>query len=1137
MAKNKTLELSIKIAGKMDKSLTAALTGTQNQISSFATNISKIGTAGLAAMGALATGAVKVMADCTTEAAKYENYMSDVVKHVDNLADATGKVSNQMANNGKTFAENYAVMEESLKDLSTQIPYTFEDLTRLASAAGQSGKTLSELTQTTFLKDIAMWGTAMDVSADQAGDWGAKWEQAFKMNHEQVMEVADVINYLGNSYATTAAEIAESVNASASMGQLAGVDVKATAAIAASMQAMGVSSDRVGTSIKRIYTNITKGSAATSAQEAAFARLGFTATGIAEAMQADGAGTLLQVFEAVNNLPDAEKLSVLNSLFGQWAVEGGAKITQNLDLLTGMLKEVDTPDVWKGSMEKEFIIKATTPEAIETMLGNTRSALMDDIGTAFLPAKKEFSLAMIDFLNDIRDNMPELTRLAETLGTLASKGVSKLGDAMDWALPYIQKGLDYLVNNGDQVAGILVKVAAAFAAMKFAPAAEGLLSGAGSLLLGSSGGGGKNSGKTGGLFGGIKSLFQGGQNLAANAGDAFNVGMAAAASQRQSGDSFMQRLVTGVAGVFSGARNINGINSGRANTVANARNNVTAAASGARTWYANVASAGSGLLNTINGATVNAHANASLGKGNFVTNLLSNLFKPTGGQQSLGGGISNLLGSVFSPAKTALANTGVGQYVGGVASSAGNFSSNASSLLFTLLGKSNTAAPGASLAGNLAQGITGTLSSGAGLLSTMWGPITSGFGSLLSGALPIVGVISGIIAVVSILGDNLEGIRNIIGNIFGEQGVAVFDSFTGALGKVGEFFNGLFAEGGVASALAPLREGIANLFGLDAASAFDGVTTILQSVMGVIQQLVNFAVTTVKPIILDVFNFITQTVIPIILQTFSAAAPSIAGIISGIGSAVMTVAQIIGQAIQFVWPVIEAIGTALLNVGQVVIPAVLEYFSVFAAGLSSAIEGVKAIFEGVITFITGVFSGNWSQAWEGVKSIFTGIFDTLGALFKTPINAVISLINKAISGINGLGLTIPDWVPLIGGKSFSINIPQIPMLAKGGFTNGVSIAGEAGTEAVISFQRSVRRDNLKTWARAGELLGVKPVELKDPGDPPGNGGGQGSFTFAPNIVIQGNADRAVIEEALAEAKAQFETWYNQMQRRQARTAY
>ena len=51
MANNKTLELSIKIAGKMDKSLMAALNGSQSQISSFARSISSIGTAGLGAAG------------------------------------------------------------------------------------------------------------------------------------------------------------------------------------------------------------------------------------------------------------------------------------------------------------------------------------------------------------------------------------------------------------------------------------------------------------------------------------------------------------------------------------------------------------------------------------------------------------------------------------------------------------------------------------------------------------------------------------------------------------------------------------------------------------------------------------------------------------------------------------------------------------------------------------------------------------------------------------------------------------------------------------------------------------------------------------------------------------------------------
>lgn len=1102
MAKNKTLELSIKIAGSMDKSLTAALKNSQSQISSFSRSLSALGTAGLAAMGGLAAGAVAAIAACTKEAAKFENYMSDVVKVVDGMADETGKVTNQLAENGKTYAENYAAMEESLKDLSTQIPYTFEDLTRLAAAAGQSGKSFEDLTQTSFLKDIAMWGTAMDISADQAGDWGAKWEQAFNMNHEQIMEVADVINYLGNNYATTAAEIASSVNEAASMGQIAGVDVKATAAIAASMQAMGVSADVAGTSIKRIYTNITKGEMATANQAKALERLGFTATGIAKAMQTDGTGTLLKVFEAINNLPGEEKLSTLNALFGQWAIEGGAKITQNLGLLTQMLREVSDPSIWTGSMEKEFLIKATTPEAIDTMLGSAKSALMDDIGTAFLPAYKEFGLSMIDFIRGIRENMPELGKLAESLGKLASGGVRKLGEAMDASLPYIQKGLDYLLNNGEQVAKVIGTLAAAFLGMKFAPAAEGLLSGAGGLLFGSGGGAAAAGGKSGGLLGGLKNLFKGGQKAgAAGAGFASAFGGAA------SSNGFRATLGATLSSLLSG----NGI-AGTAGLLSTA--------AGTPGMLSGYVSAGSviqnGLANSAVGQWIGGIGTAM---GNTKTGgFLSGLLGRAGGAVSgLFGAARGGIGGLLGKAGTAIAGSKAGMAVGGLAGKAGG--------LFSAIAGSGAA----SAIGSAASG-------GLGVLSSIWGPLAGGFGSLLSGALPIVGVISSIIAVVSILGDNLEGIRTIVGNVFGDQGLALFDSFTNALAGVGDFISGLFVDGGVAAALAPLQETITNLFGADAGAAFSGITMMLQSVMGVVGQLVTFSTTTVKPIIQDLFNFITQTVVPIILQTITAAAPYISSIISGIGTAVMTVAQIIGQAIQIAMPIIQTMATVLLNIGQVVVPSVLAAISVFAQGISSAIAGVKTVFEGIITFITGVFTGNWKQAWEGVRSIFTGIFDTLGALFKTPINAVITLINKAISGINGLGIDIPDWVPVLGGKKFSLNIPEIPLLAQGGFTTGPSIAGEAGTEAVISFQRAVRQENLRTWAMAGRMLGVWPTELADIPES-GGGTGGGGITFAPQIIIQGNADRSVIDEALEEARAQFEAWYLQMQRRQARTAY
>lgn len=1177
---NKTLELSIKIAGKMDKSLTAAIDSSQSKLGSLTKSISNIGTIGLAAMGTLATGTLATIAACTKEAAKFENYMSDVVKVVDGMADETGKASQKLADNGKTFAENYAAMEERLKDLSTQIPYTFEDLTRLAAAAGRSGKSFEDLMETDFLRDIAMWGTAMDISADQAGDWGAKWEQAFQMNHEQIMEVADVINYLGNNYATTAAEIAQSVNDAASMGQLAGVDVKATAAIAASMQAMGVSTDRVGTSIKRIYTNITKGSTATEAQAKAFERLGFTATGVAEAMQTDGVGTLLDVFDAVNNLPDAEKLSTLNALFGQWAIEGGAKVTQNLTLLTGMLEEISDPNLWTGSMEKEFIIKATTPEAIETMLSNTRLALMDDIGTAFLPAYKEFGLSMIDFLKNVRANMPELEQLANTLGALASNWVKDFGNALDEALPHIQRGLDYLLNNGDQVAKIVGGLAAAFAAMKFAPVIEGLFGGVGSLLFGgTAAAGGK---KSGGLLGGIAGLYTGGQKAASIAktqgGAVWNAAKMGAMEYAANGQNSIQG---GAVGIAAAMQNLGGLFSGKKKTAQAAANSVfSTVRTGANSGTTVLGMAKSGIANSAVGQYFGGIRTAAKGVANTaIGGGILNGVKATGGvsKEILAGiagpeglGLTTLANGVLGFARsgagaltnragnaaTIIANSGVGRTAGGLATAAGGIAGKVAGVGSGVLGALGSFA-----------------SAGTGLLGSVWGPVAGGFASLFAGAAPVIAAISGIIAVVSILGDHLEDIRTIVGNVFGDTGLAVFDGFIGKLQMVGDFVTGLFADGGVASALAPVQNAITNMFGADAGAAFGGLTTVLQSVMGVVEQIVTFSTGTVKPIIQNVFSFITETVMPVILQTFTAAAPTIAAIISNIGTAVMTGMQIIGSAIRTVMPIVQGIISAIMTVGSVAIPAVLAGFQVFSEGINSIMTSIQGIFQGLITFITGVFTGDWAAAWEGVKQIFGNAFAALVDLCKTPINAVIALINKAVDGINSLfggGITIPDWVPEAfgGGKTFSLSLPHLPMLANGGFTNGTSIAGEAGTEAVISFRSGVRNSNIATWMQAGQMLGVSArqaiaaagsgsfaelkalagtneVELKeigggDKGNNPDAGDGNnapGQFVFAPQITVQGNADRAMMESVMADMKQQFEAWYEQMQRRRVRTAY
>lgn len=128
------------------------------------------------------------------------------------------------------------------------------------------------------------------------------------------------------------------------------------------------------------------------------------------------------------------------------------------------------------------------------------------------------------------------------------------------------------------------------------------------------------------------------------------------------------------------------------------------------------------------------------------------------------------------------------------------------------------------------------------------------------------------------------------------------------------------------------------------------------------------------------------------------------------------------------------------------------FFGSWAEGaltqLGSFFEAGKSIFTGLLDFIVGVFTGDWGRAWSGVVSIFEGIFGGIVAIGKAPINALITLLNSFIGGINNI--KIPKWVPGgLGGKG--INIAKIPYLANGGhLLQGQAIVGEAGPELLTA---------------------------------------------------------------------------------------
>lgn len=132
---------------------------------------------------------------------------------------------------------------------------------------------------------------------------------------------------------------------------------------------------------------------------------------------------------------------------------------------------------------------------------------------------------------------------------------------------------------------------------------------------------------------------------------------------------------------------------------------------------------------------------------------------------------------------------------------------------------------------------------------------------------------------------------------------------------------------------------------------------------------------------------------------------------------------------------------------KIVWKAAGDYVVKFFDDVSVIIDGVLGVFEGVITFLTGVFQGNWEKAWNGIVQAVGSIFGTLESLVKTPLNAVINLVNKAIGAINKISVDLPSAV---GGGHIGFNIPTIPTLAKGTdyWQGGIVQISEKGGEIV-----------------------------------------------------------------------------------------
>lgn len=119
------------------------------------------------------------------------------------------------------------------------------------------------------------------------------------------------------------------------------------------------------------------------------------------------------------------------------------------------------------------------------------------------------------------------------------------------------------------------------------------------------------------------------------------------------------------------------------------------------------------------------------------------------------------------------------------------------------------------------------------------------------------------------------------------------------------------------------------------------------------------------------------------------------------------------------------------NYFQVLWTSIVVFFTTKWMELMSFVDGIRSFFEGVFGGIGDFISSAFNNALNVVKGV---------------INGIISLVNGAIGAINSLSVTIPDWVPIVGGQTWGVNLPSIPYLARGGDVEAGHpyVVGDAG---------------------------------------------------------------------------------------------
>jgi TP901 family phage tail tape measure protein len=223
------------------------------------------------------------------------------------------------------------------------------------------------------------------------------------------------------------------------------------------------------------------------------------------------------------------------------------------------------------------------------------------------------------------------------------------------------------------------------------------------------------------------------------------------------------------------------------------------------------------------------------------------------------------------------------------------------------------------------------------------------------------------------------------------------------------------------------------------------------------------------PIIPQVMALV-DALLPLVVEIFEALLPILPELLPQLldllQKIIMPLVPVVLLLVEAFIPLIEMVLPILIGLIEFLIPIFQTVVEFLADRLVGAVEDFTGALETGKGFIDG-FGTFFEDTFTGISDFFKGLINGMIGLFEGFVNGSIEGVNRLISALNTIQVSIPS-TPFTSGFTFGVNLPllskiNIPRLAEGGYVDSPTTAliGEAGPEVVTplkDFERMMGLD-------------------------------------------------------------------------------